>query len=70
MGNPEIIFGSHRQKHGVRFDQPFVDEKGYTTIWGEYMTSKEFWKEADKSIIKVWAKFHFEVLEKYFFNLK
>jgi hypothetical protein len=38
------------QKQGVRFEQPFVTD---TVVQKEYMTSKEFWKEADKRIIKI-----------------
>ena len=39
-----------RQEQGVRFEQPFVAEK---LVSGKYMTSQEFWEEADKRIIKI-----------------
>jgi hypothetical protein len=38
------------QKQGVYFEQPLVANK---VVSEEYMTSKEFWEEADKRIIKI-----------------
>jgi hypothetical protein len=40
----------NRQEQGVHFEQSFVSDK---TIQEEYITSDEFWKEADRRIIKV-----------------
>ncbi|MCL2435523.1 MAG: hypothetical protein FWD09_05220 [Lentimicrobiaceae bacterium] len=39
-----------RQEQGVLFEQPMVANKA---VQEEYMTSKEFWEEADKRITKV-----------------
>jgi hypothetical protein len=39
-----------RQEHGVRFEQPVIANK---LVSEKYMTSQEFWEEADKRIIKI-----------------
>ena len=39
-----------RQERGVRFEQSFDVSRSVTE---QYMTSTDFWKEADKRIIKV-----------------
>jgi hypothetical protein len=39
-----------RQEQGVHFEQSIVADR---LAQGDYMTSKEFWEEADKRIIKV-----------------
>ncbi|MDR0792949.1 MAG: hypothetical protein LBE82_06545 [Chitinophagaceae bacterium] len=38
------------QKHGVKFEYAFVSDNIQQE---EYMTSEDFWKEADKRIIKI-----------------
>ena len=39
-----------RHKQGVHFEYPFATD---VIAREEYMTSNEFWKEADKRIIKI-----------------
>jgi hypothetical protein len=46
----DLLQEIHRQDQGVRFEQPVVVDK---VVPEEYMTSKDFWEEADKRIIKV-----------------
>ena len=38
------------QEQGVRFEHPFISDK---VVKEEYLTSKDFWEEADKRIIKI-----------------
>ena len=45
----ELLQEIRQQNQGVRFDS-FVPEN---VTRKEYMTSKEFWEEADKRIIKI-----------------
>ena len=42
------------QKQGVTFECSFVSD---TVNQEEYMTSEEFWKEADKRIIKICERY-------------
>ena len=46
----DLLQEIHRQEQGVHFEQPIVADR---VVQSEYMTSKEFWEEADKRIIKV-----------------
>ena len=47
----ELLQKMYQQKQGVHFENPdnFAQEK--------YMTNKEFWKEADKRIIKICERY-------------
>jgi len=45
----KILTDISRQKEGVGFDKPATDG----VVPEGYMTSEEFWKEADKRIVKV-----------------
>ena len=42
------------QRHGVKFEYSFVSDK---VKQEEYMTSEEFWQEADKRIIKICERY-------------
>jgi hypothetical protein len=44
------------QKHGVTFDYSFVSDND-NIKQEEYMTSGDFWKEADKRVIKICERY-------------
>jgi hypothetical protein len=46
----DLLQEIRRQEQGVRFEQSVAVDK---IVQKEYMTSTEFWKEADKRIIKI-----------------
>jgi hypothetical protein len=46
----DLLQEIRRQEQGVRFEQPVIVDK---VVSDKYMTSKEFWEEADKRIIKI-----------------